>query len=209
MLPRPAKHIEKLLADKTVTTHFYRIAVSAVMLVFLILIFSIVRRSFFGQIDPEAHIYFEIVLLLLLAVLAEVAVLYFKQQSVIVLMVLGMVISPGFLKIIWNFIILLPLPLSLPAQAPVLFHHHEIIQIFAQLGAIILLFKVGIHSKIEKIFTKENLLTALAGIAVPFIVGYLYAVYSSGSFSYAMFVGASLAATSVGVTVAILKEMKV
>jgi len=43
---------------------------------------------------------------------------------------------------------------------------------------------------------------------LPFVVGYLYSTYSGGSFAYSMFVAASLTATSVGVTVAILKEFK-
>ena len=49
---------------------------------------------------------------------------------------------------------------------------------------------------------------ATAGVVLPFLVGYLYASYTGGNFAYSMFLGAALTATSVGVTVAILKEFK-
>ncbi|MEK6917306.1 MAG: cation:proton antiporter, partial [Nanoarchaeota archaeon] len=160
-------------------------------------------------VDPEKHIYFEIVFLLLLAVLAEVAVFYFKLQSVIVLMILGIFIGPSFLTMAWDFLHTLNLPIQLAAHAPEIIYNHEIIRVFAQLGAIILLFKVGLHSKIETLFSKENIITAVIGIILPFVAGYFYAVLTGGSFAYSMFVGAALAATSVGVTVAILKEMNI
>lgn len=197
----------KKIMPKNVKEHVYRIGFMLLVFTFLILIFSIVRRSFFDVIDPEKHIYFEIVFLLLIAVLAEVAVFYFKQQSVLTLMVLGILISPGFIGLSWSF--LSSQGLNLPAHPPEIFQHEEVIQIFAQLGAIILLFKVGLHSKIEKIFTKENLWTALMGIVLPFFAGYIYAKFTGGSFVFSMFIGAALAATSVGVTVAILKELNV
>ncbi len=203
----PIKHIKSVIESKGVREHIYRIALSAVLLLFAILIFSIIRRSVWSDVDPKMHIYFEIVLLLLLAVLAEVAVFYFKTQSVIILMVLGMMISPGFMRLAWNSLV--SLGLVLPSNPPVLFLHSEIINIFAQLGAIILLFKVGLHSKIARIFSWENMIVASAGILLPLDAGYFYASFTGGNFAYSLFMGTALAATSVGVTVAILKEMKV
>ncbi|MEM2131439.1 MAG: cation:proton antiporter [Candidatus Woesearchaeota archaeon] len=181
---------------------FYNISAFGIFILFCVLIFSIVRMSFLGEVDANEHLYFEIVFLLLLAVLAEVAVFYLKAQNVIVLMIIGILISPSFLNFSWNFF-------NLPGEVPKLFLNEHIIEIFAQLGAIILLFKVGLHSKIEKIFSKENLLVAFLGVLVPFFMGYLYAFFLSKNFVYSMFVGAALSATSVGITVAILKQMKV
>ncbi|MFH2020718.1 MAG: cation:proton antiporter [archaeon] len=190
-----------------VPEHFMRIASLTILGLFFVLILSLIRQSFFGIADPERHIYFEIVLLLLLAVLAESFVYYIKLQNVIVLMLLGIVISSSFLGMSWDY--LYSLNLVRAHEPPILFHHTEIINIFAQLGAVILLFKVGLHSKIEKVFTKTNLLVAVAGIIFPFAAGYLYASSTGGNFAYAMFMGAALSATSVGVTVAILKELNV
>ena len=204
----PQQVINKL-DRKYIEKHLKRTAIFLVILLFLILIFTVVRNSFFGEIDPTKYIYFEIVLLLLLAVLAESVVYYLKQESVVILMVLGMIISPTFIDMSWEFLHSLPLPIELPAKVPEFFHHTEIIHIFGQLGAVILLFKVGLHSKIEKIFSKTNILVAVAGIIVPFAMGYAYAVITGGNFAFSMFVGAALSATSVGVTVAVLKSLNV
>lgn len=204
----PQKAIEKL-DQKQIKKQFVRISIFIVILLFFILILTVVRNSFFGEIDPAKYIYFEIVLLLLLAVLAESVVYYLKQESVVILMVLGMIISPTFLAMGWEFLHSLPLPIQLPAAVPVFFHHTEIIHIFGQLGAVILLFKVGLHSKIEKIFSKTNIYVAIAGIIIPFAMGYVYAIITGGNFAFSMFVGAALSATSVGVTVAVLKSLNV
>ena len=204
----PQKAIEKI-DQKKIKKQFIRISIFIVILLFLILIFTVVRNSFFGEIDPAKYIFFEIVLLLLLAVLAESVVYYLKQESVVILMVLGMVISPTFIDMSWEFLHSLPLPIQLPSTVPEFFHHPEIIHIFGQLGAVILLFKVGLHSKIEKIFSKTNILVAVAGIIVPFAMGYFYAIITGGNFAFSMFVGAALSATSVGVTVAVLKSLNV
>ncbi|MFH1447460.1 MAG: cation:proton antiporter, partial [Candidatus Micrarchaeota archaeon] len=101
------------------------------------------------------------------------------------------------------------LPFDIPLEPPSIIRDQSIVTIFAQLGAIILLFKVGLHSKIEHIFSRENFLVALAGVIFPFTVGYAYATYTGENFAYTMFMAATLTATSVGVTVAILKEMNV
>jgi Kef-type K+ transport system membrane component KefB len=185
---------------------FHRFAPHAVLLVFLVLVFTVVRASVFGQVDGEKHVYFEIAFLLLLAIAGELAVIYLKQPSVMILMILGMLISPSFMHLGWGFLSGLGLPLGIPAEPPEILRSEGIIQVFAQLGAIVLLFKVGLHNKIEGIFALDNMVVALAGVIVPFFVGYLYASVSGGDFAYSMFLGAALTATSVGVTVAILRE---
>ena len=181
-----------------------RLAPYAILGVFALLLLTVVRVSIFGQVEPEKHVYFEIVFLLLLAVLGEVAVVYLKQPSVMILMVLGILMSPSFISISWDLLKSLGAPV--PAAPPEILRSDELIRIFAQLGAVILLFKVGLHNKIEGVFAKDNLVVAAAGIIVPFAAGYLYASVSGGNFAYAMFMGAALTATSVGVTVALLRE---
>lgn len=176
--------------------------------IFILLTISVVRTSLFGEVEGEKHIYFEIVFLLLLAVAGELVVVYTKQPSVMILMILGLLMSPSFLHLSWDFLHSLNLPFNIPSNPPDILRLENILTVFAQLGAVILLFKVGMHNKIERIFAFDNLIVAVAGVVLPFVVGYLYATYSGGSFAYAMFVAAALTATSVGVTVAILKEFK-
>lgn len=176
--------------------------------IFILLLLSIVRTSIFEEVEEEKHIYFEIVFLLLLAVAGELTVVYTKQPTVMILMILGMLMSPSFLSILWDFAHSLELPFAIPAEPPNILRLENILHVFAQLGAIILLFKVGMHNKIEKIFASDNLMVAMAGVVLPFAVGYFYATSAGGSFAYSMFVATALTATSVGVTVAILREFK-
>ncbi|MFH0884529.1 MAG: cation:proton antiporter [Candidatus Micrarchaeota archaeon] len=183
-----------------------RLAPLIVLGVFALLLLSVVRASIFGAVEESKHIYFEIVFLLLLAVLGELAVIYLRQPSVMILMVLGMLMSHSFLVLEWDAIKSLNLPLALPAEPPNILRFEQVIHVFAQLGAVVLLFKVGLHNKIESIFAVDNLVVATAGVVFPFLAGYLYAVSTGGDFAYSMFVGAALTATSVGVTVALLKE---
>jgi len=165
-----------------------KIGIATMGLLFVILFFSIIRESVFGYVSAEKHFLFEIVFLLLLAVIAETVVVYFKQPTVMVLLILGMLLSPGFLNLSG------------------IFTNEHMVQTFAQLGAIILMFRVGLHNEIKKIFAVGNFIVAFLGVVIPFIMGYFYAIYTGGSFAYAMFLGAALTATSVGVTAAILKE---
>ncbi|MCP4646651.1 MAG: cation:proton antiporter [bacterium] len=172
---------------------------------FLILFISVIRTSIFPGEEGEGHLIFEMMFLLLLAILARSIVNYFKQPTVLILMLLGIMMGPSFLQMFWpDMAAILPF---LPHEAPEIFQHMELVETFAQFGAIILMFKVGLESSIHKIFTKENFIVAILGIFFPFIAGYFFAVYTGGSFLYALFMGAALTATSVGVTAAILKEM--
>lgn len=178
-----------------------------ILIIFLGLILSIVRASIFSHVEEEKHIYFEIVFLLLLAAAGELAVNYLKIPSVMILMILGIFLSHSFIDFAWDQLKNLGIE-QFFSEKPQIIRLEEIIQVFASLGAVILLFKVGLHNKIENIFTRENLLVAILGVAVPFVAGYIYATMSGGNFAYSMFLAAALTATSVGVTVAILKEAK-
>lgn len=180
----------------------------ALLLLFIVLILWVVRTSIFSYVEEDKHIYFEIVFLLLLAVLGELAVAYTKQPSVMILMLLGILMSGSFLSFGLDFLRTLNLPFALPLEPPNILRSDDVIRVFAQLGAVILLFKVGLHSKIEKVFSMDNLVVAVCGVILPFAAGYIYATASGGEFAYSMFLGAALTATSVGVTVAILREFK-
>jgi Kef-type K+ transport system membrane component KefB len=171
-----------------------------IICLFLLLILTVIRTSVFGQVEEDKHVYFEIVFLLLLAVLGEIAVTYLKQPSVMILMVLGILMSPSFLSLSFSH-------LGISLTPPNILRFDEVIHVFAQIGAIVLLFKVGLHSKIETVFSRKNMFVATAGVILPFVAGYIYASITGGDFAYSMFLGAALTATSVGVTVALLKEM--
>ena len=180
----------------------------------LLLFFSVFRASIFTEVSEEKKIWFELSFLLLAAITAEMLVSYLKQPFVMVLLIVGVAISPSAIGIIYPVLsgaanaLLAPFPFSLPTEPPTLVSTGELVMIFAKLGAILLLFKIGLHSETRKIFNLKNLVIATLGVIVPFLGGYLFAIAGGHDFYYAMFLGAALTATSVGVTVAVLEELR-
>ncbi|MFA6214594.1 MAG: cation:proton antiporter [Candidatus Micrarchaeia archaeon] len=181
----------------------------------LILFFSVFRASIFSEVSEEKKIWFELSFLLLAAITAEMLVSYLKQPFVMVLLLVGVVISPSAISAAYPFlsgaagIILSPLGIALPQNPPELVSTGELVMIFAKLGSILLLFKIGLHSETRRIFNLKNMAIALLGVVVPFLGGYLFAIAGGHDFYYAMFLGAALCATSVGVTVAVLEELRI
>ena len=184
-------------------------------LAFLLFV-SVIRASIFRDVPEETRIWFELSFLLLAAVLAELLVVYLRQPTVMVLLLVGIAISPSAISLMYPplsqaFSFLLSsagFSYRLPTTIPHLIPTEGVVTIFAKLGAIILLFKIGMHSEIKQVFNTRNLLVALLGVIIPFLGGYYYAMWTGHGFSYAMFLGAALTATSVGVTVAVLQEFK-
>ncbi len=85
----------------------------------------------------------------------------------------------------------------------------ELIGILAEIGVIFLLFNVGLETKPAAIFRvgKRAGLVAVLGVILPFVAGYGIAMWWDGSFVEAMFIGAALVATSVGITARVLGSM--
>lgn len=182
----------------------------------LLLFLSILRASIFGDVPEDKKIWLELSFLLLAAVLAEALVQYTRQPYVIALLLVGVIISPSAIGAIYpaaagaanSVLASAGIAYALLPAAPHVVETSEIILLFAKLGAILLLFKVGLHSETRKIFNAKNFAIALLGVVVPFVCGYYFAVLSGSGFYYAMFLGAALTATSVGVTVAVLEELR-
>lgn len=182
----------------------------------LLLFLSVIRASVYTSVPEEKRIWFELSFLLLVAVASEYLVVYLKQPNVMVLILMGVIVSPGTVSSISPLIspVISPL-MSLAgsgvqaAEIPSLVSSEGLVDIFAKLGSIFLLFNVGLHCEVHRIFNKKNFYVAALGVVIPFLGGYLYASMSGHGFAYSMFLGAALTATSVGVTAAVLEELKV
>ncbi|MDQ3219128.1 MAG: cation:proton antiporter [Acidobacteriota bacterium] len=85
----------------------------------------------------------------------------------------------------------------------------ELITVLAEIGVIFLLFTVGLETKPQSILKvgKRAVMVGVLGVILPFFAGYLIAVWWDGSFVEAMFIGAALVATSVGITARVLGSM--
>ena len=88
---------------------------------------------------------------------------------------------------------------------------HPVIGALAELGVIILLFEVGLESNIAVMVEVgwSSLLVAAAGVVVPFFLGWGVSYYflpAEPTLAH-VFIGATLCATSVGITARVLRDM--
>ncbi len=86
-----------------------------------------------------------------------------------------------------------------------------VISALAELGVIILLFEVGLESNLGEMLEVgwSSLLVAVAGVVTPFFLGWgVAAYYLPGEATLGhIFIGATLCATSVGITARVLKDL--
>jgi len=89
---------------------------------------------------------------------------------------------------------------------------NEHIEILGELGIIILLFEVGLEENIRNMLKVgvSSFLVALIGVISPFFLGYFCAqiLLTGKPSSVYIFVGATLTATSVGITARVLQDLK-
>jgi len=89
--------------------------------------------------------------------------------------------------------------------------HNPTIGILAELGVILLLFEVGLESDLTEMLKVglSSLLVALFGVIAPFFLGWGVGMwfYPDASVYVHIFLGATLTATSVGITARVLKDI--
>src|SRR5689334_15584176 len=87
----------------------------------------------------------------------------------------------------------------------------ETVGSIAEIGAIFLLFTVGLETRPSDLIGvgKQALNVALAGVAVPFLLGFTYLALKGEPKHEAVFVAAAMVATSVGITARVMRDMHV
>jgi Kef-type K+ transport system membrane component KefB len=89
--------------------------------------------------------------------------------------------------------------------------HSEAVELLAGLGVLILLFEVGLESTVGQMLKVggSSLAVATLGVAAPFALGWLVSSWlvPDGSVYVHAFLGATLCATSVGITARVLKDL--
>ena len=87
--------------------------------------------------------------------------------------------------------------------------HDKLLDFLAELGVVILLFRIGLETNLRKLFKAGGVsaTVALAGVAVPFALGYATCRTLGLDNLVAIVAGASLTATSVGITARILSDL--
>lgn len=88
---------------------------------------------------------------------------------------------------------------------------YHVLEVFSELGVMFLLFSVGLETRVKDLMSvgKAAFLVALLGVMVPFCFGYIYIeFFNDGNMYHALFLGAAMVATSVGITARVIKDMR-
>ncbi len=90
-------------------------------------------------------------------------------------------------------------------------HVSDTIYSVAEVGAIFVLFHAGLETSPRDLIRvgRTALLVAVAGIVAPFVLGFGYMKLRGDASSEAIFVGAAMVATSVGITARVLGDLQV
>ncbi len=154
--------------------------------------------SSIGHSDPIAPVILGLMVILLAAKLGGEIFEKLNQPAVLGELIFGMIIgnfallSGGFFDFGQMF-------------------ESESIDIFARLGVMILLFQVGLESNVKELLKVgiSSVTVAIIGVVAPMILGYYVCVLiiPEAGFNAHLFVGATLTATSVGITARVLKDL--
>ncbi len=129
---------------------------------------------------------FQMSLLLFASLLGYLLASRINQSAVIGEILLGLIIGPSFLGLIT---------------------FTDFVQSIGHLGAVILLFVVGLECKIHEIFNPKYFVIALFGVVIPWVIGYFTTLFLGYPSAIAIFVGTALTATSIAISAKVLQEM--
>ena len=108
-----------------------------------------------------------------------------NQSAVVGLILVGILVGPSLLNLIT---------------------YTDFVSSLARLGAVILLFVIGLEFKLQDIMVPRNGVIALIGVVVPWIGGYGISELFGYSMAGSIFIGTALTATSIAITANVLRE---
>ena len=129
---------------------------------------------------------FQMSLLLFVALAGYLLASRINQSAVVGEILIGLVVGPSVLGLIT---------------------YTDFVAGLAHLGAVILLFVIGLEFEIKEIFKIKYGIIALLGVIVPWIGGYWISLLFGYDSASAIFIGTALTATSIAITANVLKEL--
>jgi len=129
---------------------------------------------------------FQMSLLLFVALGGYLIASRINQSAVIGLILVGLLVGPSALGLIT---------------------YTDFVRGLAQLGAVILLFVIGLEFNVREILSIRNGVIAGIGVIVPWIGGYWISIVFGFNTASAIFIGTALTATSIAITANVLKEL--
>jgi Kef-type K+ transport system membrane component KefB len=129
---------------------------------------------------------FQMSLLLFVALAGYLLAYRINQSAVVGIIAAGIIVGPSLLNLVT---------------------YTDFVSTLAHLGAIVLLFTIGLEFEIKEISKVSYFLIALIGILIPAIAGYFLASLFGYDFTTSIFIGTALTATSIAITANVLREM--
>jgi Na+:H+ antiporter len=129
---------------------------------------------------------FQMMLLLFVALGGYLIASRINQSAVVGLILVGLLVGPSFLGLIT---------------------YTDFVSSLAHLGAVILLFVIGLECNIREIAQVRNGVIALVGVIVPWIGGWWISLAFGFDSASAIFIGTACTATSIAITAQVLKEL--
>ena len=129
---------------------------------------------------------FQVALMLFTALVGYLLASSLRQPAVAGVILVGVLIGPAGLNLIT---------------------YTEVVGYLGHMGAIILLFVLGLEFSLRTLFRFRYFLIALAGVLVPWVGGLVTALIFGFAYEKALIIGTALTATSLAITAATLTEM--
>ncbi len=165
-----------------------------------------------GHADPVAPVLAAIVVILLLAKVGGDLFERMRLPAVLGELVLGIILGNFLLLTGSDALAFMQPPASgYPTVESDVITVGEALMILAGIGVVLLLFEVGLESTVRDMFSvgTSSLFVALIGVLVPIALGYAVCrIFFFDTWQQPVFIGATLCATSVGITARVLKDLQ-
>lgn len=133
-----------------------------------------------------ASIEFQMSLLLFVALAGYLIAYRINQSAVVGIILAGIIVGPSLLGLVT---------------------YTDFVSSLGHLGAVVLLFTIGLHFNIKEIVSIKYLFIAVMGILVPWLAGFYLAKLFGFETGASIFIATALTATSIAITANVLKEM--
>jgi Kef-type K+ transport system membrane component KefB len=133
-----------------------------------------------------ANTEFQMSLLMFVALAGYLIAYRINQSAVVGIILAGIAVGPSLLGLVT---------------------YTDFVSTMAHLGAVVLLFTIGLEFKIKDLIRVRYLVIALVGVLFPALGGFFLARLFNFDFNASVFMGTALTATSIAITANVLREM--
>jgi len=136
--------------------------------------------------DILTSVEFQMSLLMFVALAGYLLAYSINQSAVVGIIIAGVIVGPSLLGLVT---------------------YTDFVSSLAHLGAVVLLFTIGLEFELKDITKPKYLVVALAGILIPWVGGYFVAEAFGFESNSSIFIGTAATATSIAITANVLEEM--